>query len=306
MWRETTEVPGPLRAAPTALPGSFGGASSAVDIEGSAAPAGMARAVVVVLVRHRTRALPFALTQLATGPWRHDTAPGLRMARVMGSGRRGGFGLVPSLHTQGWIGLFDTVAGAQGFARGCDGSSGSGASSDPSSAQIAAPHRVVASRRAHALRDEQGRPECLVTVLEAVSSRGRWQGHGLEPSTSLRAGEPIAVITRAAIRPSKAREFWRHSPATERSLAAQPGCRLAIGLGEAPLLRQLTFSVWDNLEAMQAYAHGGAHGAATRGAWQHDWFGEWLFARFAIAHMAGVWQGSSAQTLTGHHRGQPV
>jgi spheroidene monooxygenase len=133
--------------------------------------------------------------------------------------------------------------------------------------------------------------ECLTALLGVASSRGSWGGVTLAPCATVADDQPIASLTRAAIRPRHAAAFWRHTPASEASLAQAPGCRLAVGLGEAPLLRQATFSLWDHSAAMTAYARQGAHLAASRGAWQHDWFSEWMFVRFAPLSIEGTWQG---------------
>jgi spheroidene monooxygenase len=64
-----------------------------------------------------------------------------------------------------------------------------------------------------------------------------------------------------------------------------------MGLGEAPLVRQCTFSVWDDTAAMVAYAHQGAHRQAIVAAQRHDFFSESLFARLRVLSMSGTWQG---------------
>ena len=91
----------------------------------------------------------------------------------------------------------------------------------------------------------------------------------------------MAALTRASIRLRHAARFWRHAPATHDGIARAEGCRLAVGLGEAPLLRQATFSLWDNAQAMDAYARSGAHLAAIQGAYRQGWFSESMFVRFA-------------------------
>jgi spheroidene monooxygenase len=73
----------------------------------------------------------------------------------------------------------------------------------------------------------------------------------------------LAALTRASIRPAKAMSFWKQAPATEADLRRSPGCLLAMGLGEAPLLRQCTFSVWQDTAAMLAYSMNGAHRRAA-------------------------------------------
>ncbi|MEJ7661268.1 MAG: hypothetical protein WKG07_17525 [Hymenobacter sp.] len=65
----------------------------------------------------------------------------------------------------------------------------------------------------------------------------------------------MAVLTRASIRLRRAPRFWRFIEPTSRALAGAEGLRLAIGLGELPLVRQATFSLWDSAQAMQQYAY---------------------------------------------------
>jgi heme-degrading monooxygenase HmoA len=62
-------------------------------------------------------------------------------------------------------------------------------------------------------------------------------------------------------------------------------------LGEAPFLRQATFSVWDDVAAMDAYARSGAHLDAIRAAQHKHYFSESLFARFVVLGMRGTWKG---------------
>ena len=144
----------------------------------------------------------------------------------------------------------------------------------------------MAAYREHA--DEQ-----LTALLCASASRGSWGGVALAPTLSANAGEPIAALTRAAIRPRHARSFWRHSPATEAGLRSSRGCRLAVGLGEAPLLRQATFSLWDDSQSLEAYARHGAHQAASAGARREGWFSESMFARLVPLQMQGRWHGQN-------------
>jgi spheroidene monooxygenase len=68
---------------------------------------------------------------------------------------------------------------------------------------------------------------------------------------------------------------------------------LAVGLGEAPLLRQATFTIWDSVADMNAYARSGAHLQAIQAAAQHGYFAESMFARFVPLHVRGQWQGKS-------------
>jgi spheroidene monooxygenase len=98
-------------------------------------------------------------------------------------------------------------------------------------------------------------------------------------------------LTRASIHPLRALAFWRKAPPAEASLAQAPGCLLAAGLGEAPVLRQATFSIWDSVAAMDAYARSGAHLAAIQAAHREGYFSESMFVRFVPLAMQGRWKG---------------
>jgi spheroidene monooxygenase len=65
-----------------------------------------------------------------------------------------------------------------------------------------------------------------------------------------------------------------------------------MGMGEVPLLHQVTFSVWQDAAAMRRFAYGGAgHARAIAAVRAGDWFAEELYARFAVLEAAGRWQG---------------
>jgi len=101
----------------------------------------------------------------------------------------------------------------------------------------------------------------------------------------------VAALTRASIHPLRALAFWRKAPPAEVSLAQAPGCLLAAGLGEAPVLRQATFSIWDSVAAMDAYARSGAHLAAIKAAHREGYFSESMFVRFVPLAIQGQWKG---------------
>ena len=188
---------------------------------------------------------------------------GLQFSKILGSGYNGGFGLKPSASRQGLFCLFGSDAEADGFLERS---------------------ALVAGYRAHA-------SECFTVKLRAFSSRGSWSGAALPVSVATPSAGPIATLTRASIRPRLALRFWRHAPPSERSLAQAAGCRLAAGVGEAPLLRQATFSVWDSVEAMERYARSGAHLEAIRASRAGDFFTESMFVRFVPYAAQGRWKG---------------
>lgn len=135
--------------------------------------------------------------------------------------------------------------------------------------------------------------ERLTLLLAPLSARGRWAGRRPfgEPVPRHVAG-PVASLTRARIRPSRARAFWRTVPDVSADLLRAPGLRLALGLGEAPLGWQATFSVWDDADALADFAYRRpAHADAVLRTPQERWFAEELFARFEVLHMSGRFHG---------------
>ncbi len=228
---------------------------------------------VVLLVDHLPQHRAWAWLRLARGPSALRDVPGLRFAKVMGSGEDGGFGLRPSGTHQGLICLFGRREQAQAFLDGPQ----------------------VAAYRARAR-------QWWSALLAVTDARGSWDGCGWGLTDPALAAEalpdgPVAAITRASIRPSRVTSFWRRAPATQTQLREADGCELAIGLGEAPLLRQCTFSLWRDAAAMEAYARGGAHGRAAAAAYRHDFFSETLFVRMSVLATDGRW--TSVPLVTG-------
>jgi hypothetical protein len=74
-------------------------------------------------------------------------------------------------------------------------------------------------------------------------------------------------------------------------LRGRAGLRLAVGIGEAPVGLQGTFSVWESSRALRAFAYGAAHAEVVRRTATEGWYAEELFARFAVLSAAGTVDG---------------
>ena len=72
-----------------------------------------------------------------------------------------------------------------------------------------------------------------------------------------------------------------------------------MGLGEAPLVRQCTFSVWRDTQAMLDYAHTGAHQQAIQAAYKNDFFSESMFMRMRLLRSIGEWVTPQAEAVHG-------
>jgi spheroidene monooxygenase len=238
--------------------------------------------VVVLLADFLRQHQGWGWLRLVAGATPYKDVPGLTTVKVMGSGHGGGFSLRPSATHQGLICTFSHLDLALKF--------------------LDSP--AVQAYRSRAR-------ECWTGVLSVLSARGHWDKQGWQVSSAQALGvsgdqasqgqgldgmahiRPFAVLTRASIVPTKAMAFWRYAPAAQSDLGQAPGCLLAMGLGEAPLVRQCTFSLWQDTAAMLAYAHQGAHQVASAAAYKHQFFSESMFVRMQVLQMAGVWQGRS-------------
>ena len=139
--------------------------------------------------------------------------------------------------------------------------------------------------------------ERLRVDLRPLSSRGEWAGRrpfgGPDPDTPAYDG-PVAAVTRARIAPRQMLRFWRSVPPVSADLHRSPGLRLALGVGEAPVGLQGTFSLWESGSALTEFAHRRpAHVHAVRRTAELGWYTEELFARFAVLDVDGTFEGRS-------------
>ncbi len=220
---------------------------------------------VLILVDVAPQARLWGYARFVIGRYAMRKQPGLRFFKILGSGYQGGFGLRPSASIQGLFCVFEDERSADAFL---------GVS------PLAAAYRQRAN-------------ELFSVKLRPFASRGSWAGLQLPVNAAAPQTGPVAILTRASIRPFSAKSFWSKAPAAQADLQSASGCLLAAGLGEAPLLRQATFSVWEHVASVDRYARSGAHLAAIKAAHQFGYFSESMFVRFVPSDMQGTWKGRS-------------
>jgi len=125
-------------------------------------------------------------------------------------------------------------------------------------------------------------------VLEPISSHGKWAGKEPFVASVKDWTGPVAAITRARIKWHQNFRFWSSVPPVTISLKSAPGLVAAIGIGEAPIGLQGTFSLWESSAAIKDFAYkGAAHQKAIADTATYNWYSEELFARFAVKDMRG-------------------
>ena len=130
-------------------------------------------------------------------------------------------------------------------------------------------------------------------LLTPTSVRGQWDGTTPFAANTDQAPGPMAALTRAAIRRKVIPRFWRQVPDISANIGQDPNVAFKIGIGELPMLDQVTFSIWPDKSSMDAFARTGPHGAAIKAVRDGDWFAEELFARFTVHSDIGSWGGTS-------------
>ena len=173
-----------------------------------------------------------------------------------------------------------------------------------------APECLASFEHAHPVlrRWEARSNERWRAVLRPVATRGRWarqepfqptrrfqpagasqQAGSIQPAQGPAAGMPIAAITRARLRWRRAHHFWQAVPPVAAAADRADGLLWAIGIGEAPIGLQGTFSMWRDASALRSFAQGEpAHCAVVDRTWREGWYAEELFARFAVVECGGT------------------
>jgi spheroidene monooxygenase len=188
-----------------------------------------------------------------------------------------------------------------GFWKLCGSGTGSGFTPVPNTAVYAIlatwPDHATARERVSAApvwqRYRAKAVEDWSVFLAPTSARGEWSGVAPFRAEPDAAQGAIAALTRATVKLPVAARFWGRVPELDKLIGTDPNVAFKIGIGEVPLLHQVTFSIWPSESAMAGFARTGPHAAAIRAVRDEGWFKEELYARFAVLSDMGTWDGAS-------------
>ncbi len=213
----------------------------------------------------------FSQMQFARRPLR--ATPDIGFHKLLGSGSREGFHPFPNFSVYAVLATWPSVE--TGRARMKESA-------------------VFRRYRAHAA-------ESWTVFLGATQSRGQWDRDApfaLAQDAGASNVESIAVLTRASVRLPHVLAFWRRVPDIAATIRKQDSLAFKIGMGEIPWLHQITFSIWHDRGAMEAFAYRGFHAEAIERVRAEGWFSEELFARFRVLHAEGAWEGGDPLART--------
>lgn len=206
----------------------------------------------------------WALAQMGAARFRLPRTPGIGFWKLCGSGSGEGFTPVPNTSVYAILATWPDEDTAQAQTRTGD---------------------VWTRYRDRAAED-------WTVLLAPTSARGQWSGQSpFEVETPAGPG-PLAALTRATVKPSRALKFWKHEPAISDMIGRDPNVVFKIGIGEVPLMQQVTFSIWPDTRSMACFAReSGPHAEAIRAVREGGLFAEELYARFSVLGDHGTWEG---------------
>ena len=221
--------------------------------------------VSVTIVRYPKLLIPFALLAMAVHRLPLWLQKGCTFWKLMGSGHNGTFDLQPDWQQWALLAVWDNRDTFEQFYQ---------------SSFIAGWWRLFTTEK-------------WTILCEPLQSHGKWDGK--DPFASIPVNDyegPVAVLTRATIRLSKLKGFWSNVDSVANMMTSAKGYITSFGIGEAPVYRQATFSIWESLEDVKAFAYRSReHAEVIKKTRNENWYSEELFARFKPVASFGTIKG---------------
>ena len=210
--------------------------------------------VSLTIVRYRKRFVPFALLAMAIHRLPMWLQKGCSFWKLMGSGKNGTFSLTPDWQQWGLLTVWDNKEDFDDFYG-----------------------RSFIAKWWNLFSVEK-----WTILCEPLQSHGKWDGK--EPFGNPNVTDyngPIAILTRATIRLNRLKNFWVNVDDVSVLMRKSPGYITSLGIGERPFYKQATFSLWNSLDDVRAFAYRSKeHAEVIKKTRTEGWYNEELFARF--------------------------
>jgi hypothetical protein len=221
--------------------------------------------ISLTIIRYKKLFIPFALLAMAIHRLFMWLQKGCTFWKLLGSGHNGTFDLQPDWQQWGLLAVWEERADFDAFYA----------------------HSFVGWWW-KLLAKETWTILCL-----PLQSHGEWDGKEPfgKPDINSYTG-PIAVLTRATIRMNKLKNFWNNVDAVANLMTSAKGYITSFGIGEAPVYRQATFSIWESIDDVKAFAYQSReHAEVIKKTRLENWYSEELFARFMPLESFGTIRG---------------
>jgi heme-degrading monooxygenase HmoA len=224
----------------------------------------MGRIASFHLVREPRWKVPLTMARLGVDRPQLDRVEGLHFWRLLGTGRGNDTGPSADLSRTALFAVWDDESDLERFLM---------------------THRIA--------RRWNGADEAWHVRLRSLGGHGQWRGvdplDGMEPG---HRGGPVAIITRADVRRQAGRAFGRAAREVDTELHTADGLVDVVGVGEAPVGRLATFSLWESMAAVKKFAYAmPRHREVIEQTRDGNWYSEEMFARFEPYGSTGTWDG---------------
>lgn len=221
--------------------------------------------VSLTIVRYPKKNIPLAFLAMALHRLPLSFIKGCNFWKLMGCGKNGTFDIEPDYQQWGLMASWENEEAFRSFQ-----------------------NSSFVSRWWKKYTDEQ-----WTLLCEPLESHGKWDGKEPFGKPMIKDHEGmVAILTRATIRINRLKNFWKNVPKVSAIMNDAEGFITSVGIGEAPFIRQATFSVWRSIHDVKKFAYKDKdHAEVIKLTRKENWYSEELFARFRIIKSEGALMG---------------